>query len=138
MDLSPAALEDLLSSCSSIQKLYFDREVQALLDVATPSSRAEAVVRQGTTLTGKDVTIAIIDTGIYPHPDLENRIVAFRDFVNKIVIMHMMIMDMEHIVQGMQPEMVGPLMDCIKVPLLTPMLLGLKYLISLGQVLYLQ
>lgn len=82
MDLSPAALEDLLSSCSSIQKLYFDREVQALLDVATPSSRAEGVVRQGTTLTGKDVTIAIIDTGIYPHPDLENRIVAFKDFVN--------------------------------------------------------
>ncbi len=35
--------------------------------------------------TGKGVTIAIIDTGIYPHPDFtypENRILAFVDFVN--------------------------------------------------------
>ncbi|MCE1245454.1 MAG: S8 family peptidase [Firmicutes bacterium] len=34
---------------------------------------------------GEGVTIAVIDTGIYPHPDLispENRIVAFVDFVN--------------------------------------------------------
>ncbi|GGK25483.1 hypothetical protein GCM10010965_17750 [Caldalkalibacillus thermarum] len=40
--------------------------------------------RQG--LTGKGVTIAVIDTGIYPHPDLinpENRLVAFKDFVNR-------------------------------------------------------
>jgi serine protease AprX len=35
--------------------------------------------------TGKDVTIAVLDTGIYPHPDLtfpNNRIIAFKDFVN--------------------------------------------------------
>ncbi|MER8170668.1 S8 family serine peptidase, partial [Acinetobacter baumannii] len=35
-------------------------------------------------LSGKDVTIAIIDTGIYPHPDLvtpANRIVGFYDAV---------------------------------------------------------
>lgn len=37
------------------------------------------------TYTGKGVGIAIIDTGIYPHPDLtypSSRIVAFKDFVN--------------------------------------------------------
>jgi len=35
--------------------------------------------------TGKGVGIAIVDTGIYPHPDLtspQNRVIAFKDFVN--------------------------------------------------------
>lgn len=32
--------------------------------------------------TGKGVGVAVIDTGIYPHPDLKDRIVAFKDFCN--------------------------------------------------------
>jgi len=32
--------------------------------------------------TGKDVTVAVIDTGIYPHPDLKDRIIDFKDFCN--------------------------------------------------------
>lgn len=32
--------------------------------------------------TGKGITIAFLDTGICPHPDLQNRILAFRDFRN--------------------------------------------------------
>lgn len=35
--------------------------------------------------TGKGVTIAVLDSGVYPHPDLtkpENRIIAFKDLVN--------------------------------------------------------
>jgi len=35
--------------------------------------------------TGRGVTIAVVDTGIYPHPDFNvpnNRILAFKDFVN--------------------------------------------------------
>jgi serine protease AprX len=82
MDLTPAALENLLSTCSTIKKIYFDRKVQALLDVATPSVHADKVERQGNVLTGKGVTIAVIDTGIYPYQDLSNRIIAFKDFVN--------------------------------------------------------
>lgn len=31
---------------------------------------------------GNPVTVAVLDTGIYAHPDLSGRIVAFRDFVN--------------------------------------------------------
>ena len=31
-------------------------------------------------LSGKNVTIAVMDTGIVPHPDLKDRIVLFRDF----------------------------------------------------------
>ncbi|MEQ8187434.1 MAG: S8 family peptidase [Candidatus Eremiobacterota bacterium] len=32
--------------------------------------------------TGKGVAIAILDTGIYPHPDIKDKIIAFKDFVN--------------------------------------------------------
>lgn len=33
-------------------------------------------------ITGKGVTVAVIDTGVYPHPDLDGRLVGFKDFVN--------------------------------------------------------
>jgi len=32
--------------------------------------------------TGKGVTIAVIDTGIYPHKDFEGKIIGFKDFCN--------------------------------------------------------
>ena len=32
--------------------------------------------------TGKDVTIAVVDTGIYPHKDFEGKIIGFKDFCN--------------------------------------------------------
>ena len=32
-------------------------------------------------LTGKGITAAVLDTGIFPHIDFDNRIVAFRDLV---------------------------------------------------------
>jgi subtilisin family serine protease len=32
--------------------------------------------------TGKGVAIAILDTGIYPHEDIKDKIIAFKDFVN--------------------------------------------------------
>lgn len=32
--------------------------------------------------TGEGVGVAVIDTGVYPHPDLEGRITAFKDYVN--------------------------------------------------------
>lgn len=37
-------------------------------------------------ITGKGITVAVLDTGIYPHEDFlmpENRILCFRDFVNR-------------------------------------------------------
>ena len=34
-------------------------------------------------LTGADVGVAVLDTGIYPHEDFENRIMAFKDFVRR-------------------------------------------------------
>lgn len=32
---------------------------------------------------GQNIGVAILDTGIYPHPDFDNRIVAFRDILHR-------------------------------------------------------
>ncbi|WP_025680028.1 S8 family peptidase [Paenibacillus massiliensis] len=82
-DITLQGIEELLSSGYQIKKVHADREFKALLNVATPSVHADWLHEEG--LTGKEVTIAILDTGIYPHEDLtepENRIVAFQDMVN--------------------------------------------------------
>ena len=34
-------------------------------------------------LTGKGVGVAVLDTGLFPHKDFENRIKAFADMVNR-------------------------------------------------------
>ena len=34
-------------------------------------------------LSGQNITVAVMDTGIVPHPDFEDRIIYFKDFVNK-------------------------------------------------------
>src|SRR5699024_3974079 len=60
-------------------KIHCDRKVTTLLDTATPSIHADQLQDNG--LTGKDKTIAIIDTGIHPHEDLNGRITGFKDFV---------------------------------------------------------
>ncbi len=65
-----------------VSKIYLDRKVYALLDTATPATRAPQVWEGQNR--GEGVTIAVVDTGIDPHPDLtrpDNRIVAFKDFV---------------------------------------------------------
>jgi serine protease AprX len=65
-----------------VRKVWSDIKVKALLDVAVPSVGGAAVQEMG--LTGKDVTVAVIDTGIAPHPDLlypTSRIVGWNDLV---------------------------------------------------------
>lgn len=82
-DVTPRSLEEMLSTCNHIKKVYLNREVKAFLDIAVESANAKSIVRNQTTLTGKGVKIAIIDTGIYPHSDLAGRITDFRDYVNE-------------------------------------------------------
>lgn len=68
----------------AIERIYYDRLVTAYLDIATEQIRALQVKEQ-LGVTGKDIGIAVIDTGIYPHDDFtkeENRMVAFKDFIN--------------------------------------------------------
>jgi serine protease AprX len=81
-EVTPNGLEEMLASCSHIRKVYANREVHALLDTAVPSANAQNVIRNQTVLTGKGVTVAVIDTGIYLHQDLSGRIVGFMDFIN--------------------------------------------------------
>ena len=34
-------------------------------------------------VTGKGVGVAVLDTGIFPHKDFDDRIVSFADFINR-------------------------------------------------------
>lgn len=80
--VSPACLKRICS-CRGVKKVYLDRKNKVLLNVAAPSVGAAAARKRG--VTGKGVTIAIVDTGIAAHPDVTkpvNRIAGFKDFVN--------------------------------------------------------
>lgn len=83
-NLSPAAIR-ILAEDERVERLYLDKRVTAYLDIASKATGVRAVqVEEG--LTGKGVTIAVVDTGVHPHEDLTqptNRIVAFKDFVNE-------------------------------------------------------
>ena len=63
----------------SIIYIANDAEATTCMNIARPTVGADDVA-----YTGKDVGVAVIDTGIYPHDDLtlnSNRIVEFVDFV---------------------------------------------------------
>ncbi|WP_087972035.1 S8 family peptidase [Oceanobacillus rekensis] len=78
--LSVENIEHLVKNCSHIKKVYYDRKVTTLLDTASPAIKSDVFKDNG--LTGEGVTIAVIDTGIHPHEDLQGRIIGFADFVN--------------------------------------------------------
>ncbi|HML38189.1 MAG TPA: S8 family peptidase [Bacillota bacterium] len=78
--VSAKALEKLVND-ESVKKIWHDGLVKAVLDAAAPAVKAPAVWEHG--VTGKGVGVAVLDTGIYPHPDLNGRIVAFKDLVDK-------------------------------------------------------
>ena len=81
--LSLQAIKNLTNH-SLITKIHLDREIRTLLNVANPAVKTPFLWAKN--YTGKGVTIALMDTGTYPHPDLllpQNRVIAFKDFVNK-------------------------------------------------------
>lgn len=72
-----------LAACEDVTNISYDYDVQSTLDVASQSVGASSAWLSG--FTGKGVTVAVLDTGIFPHPDLvgnENLIIAFHDIVN--------------------------------------------------------
>jgi len=92
-EVDPKTLEELKSNTPDGLKIVVDREVRVpepiisdetpvgiKLDTTVPTLGVDKLWAKG--FDGKGVGIAIIDTGIYPHPDLKDRIVAFKDFVN--------------------------------------------------------
>lgn len=67
-----------------VTRIWYDRPVHAVLDIAAPT--VEAPPAWAENFTGKGVAVAVVDTGIYLHPDLTepaNRIIAFHDIINK-------------------------------------------------------
>lgn len=79
-----AAKLPLLAADDRIRRIHHDRLVFALLDRARQTINAPLPVRQGHD--GAGVTVAVVDTGIAPHPDFgpdRRRIVAFFDAVNR-------------------------------------------------------
>ncbi|WP_026476795.1 S8 family peptidase [Alkaliphilus transvaalensis] len=66
-----------------IEKIFFDDMAFKLMDVASVTVGSDYA--NELRLTGKGVGVAVIDTGVHPHSDLvtpNNRIIAFKDFVN--------------------------------------------------------
>lgn len=71
-----------LTNHSLVTKIYLDQEIRTLLNIAAPTIQAPSLWEKK--YSGKGVAIAVLDTGIYPHPDFlqpQNRILAFKDFV---------------------------------------------------------
>ena len=82
VEVKGSNLEELARD-RSIKRIWHDAPVRLALDVAVPTSGGSQAQAQG--FTGKGIVVAVIDTGIYPHPDLTtptNRILAWKDFVN--------------------------------------------------------
>lgn len=83
VELPYSAIQYMILS-PHVKKIWHDTKVRTLLDIAVPAVGGGK--SQGLGFTGKDVTVAVIDTGIFPHPDLiypESRIVAWKDWVNE-------------------------------------------------------
>lgn len=65
-------------------KIYLDDHVYKLMDRSAITVGSDFANEYG--LTGKDVSVAILDTGVFPHEDLTtpyNRIIGFKDFINQ-------------------------------------------------------
>ncbi|RLL40600.1 serine protease [Oceanobacillus piezotolerans] len=81
--LTPGMLKEIKDH-EAVDRIFYDRKVTAFLDVSCEQIGARKV-HQTLDVTGKGVTIAVIDTGVHPHEDFtatSNRIVAFHDFIN--------------------------------------------------------
>lgn len=79
----PAQLLKKLAGQRRVKYIAADMDVKAQMNIATRVVRADELHKAG--ITGQGVGIALLDTGIYPHPDFtmpRNRIAAFLDIVN--------------------------------------------------------
>ncbi len=80
-DVNLKSMQKLVEN-SVVETIWYDGEVRAMLDVASPAVKADNLWDLG--YAGKGVGIAVLDTGIYNHPDLRDRIIGFKDFVKNL------------------------------------------------------
>jgi serine protease AprX len=79
----PASYVTKLATMDEVSYLSEDTKVFIHMDIARQTIKKTDVL--SSIYSGKDIGVAVIDTGVAPHPDLikpSNRIVAFKDFVN--------------------------------------------------------
>lgn len=95
-EVTESQLEGILAQKGSDVKVQVDSKSQMIedpaamapegpvkeprLNVTVPALGVDKLWARG--FTGKGVTIAIIDTGIYPHADLKDKIIGFKDYCN--------------------------------------------------------
>jgi serine protease AprX len=78
---------DSICSIVEIKKIYFDGTACLMASIDRTVSEKEKSGAATFHLSGKGITAAFIDSGIYPHPDFvrpRNRIVDFKDYINEI------------------------------------------------------
>ncbi len=75
----PAAVVSVLALDPAVAYITPDRQVAGTLDLSAAASHAD--IAYGAGYTGKGVGVAIVDSGIYNHPDLASRIVYRHSFV---------------------------------------------------------
>ena len=78
--LPPLAITTL-ALLTNVSYISPDRQLKGMVDLTTATSNADQAYQMG--LTGAGVGIAIIDSGIYAHPDLAGRIVYSQSFIAK-------------------------------------------------------
>jgi serine protease AprX len=82
----PIASVTELCKFQQIQRIWSDSRVTVMSETTVPGLRG--ALAEEYDYTGKGVTVAIVDTGIYPHEDLtnpNNRIIAWNDLVDNIL-----------------------------------------------------
>ena len=75
----PAGSIGLLANDPEVVHISPNRKVNGMLDLTSEAVNASTAWRSG--WTGKGIAVAVIDSGISNHPDLDNRIVYKQDFV---------------------------------------------------------
>ncbi|MGE5678414.1 MAG: S8 family serine peptidase [Pseudomonadota bacterium] len=78
---------DSVSSIVEITKIYFDRTACLMGSSERNEKTLETGAAAPALLSGRGVSVAFIDSGVYPHPDLvkpRNRLLAFKDYINGI------------------------------------------------------
>ncbi|MEW5721312.1 MAG: S8 family peptidase, partial [Chloroflexota bacterium] len=71
-----------LSDRDEVEMIWYDEPVHTMLDASVPLIGVPQVWDAG--ITGKDIKVAIVDTGIDPnHPDFANRIAEMKDFTGQ-------------------------------------------------------
>ncbi len=76
VEISPENL-DKLKELSDIKAVHKISHITAQMNKARNTIKANNIP-----YSGKDITIAFLDTGISPIKDFDNRIIAFKDFIN--------------------------------------------------------